>query len=76
MLKRIVSAFLAVASPARNQYISRNVKASAKAVHPIEVLDYRLRISQIGEAIRAMIVEPFPNKFLVFFTVNFDAPIL
>ncbi len=46
------------------------------AVHAIEVFNYRFGIGQTPEAIRALVVKPFANKFAVFLAINSDTPFL
>jgi hypothetical protein len=52
------------------------VKARPITVHAIEVFDHRLGISKTATAVWALVVKPLPDQFLVFLTINSDAPIL
>jgi hypothetical protein len=52
------------------------MKTRAIAIHPIEVLDYGLAISEGARAVRAFVVEPFPDQFPVFLAVDSEFPVL
>jgi hypothetical protein len=74
--QRIVPALFTVASSAGYQHVARDVEAHAITVHTVEMLDHRVIGGQIARAIRTSAIEPLANKFFVFFTVNFDQPVL
>ncbi|HTW65392.1 MAG TPA: hypothetical protein VME17_12275 [Bryobacteraceae bacterium] len=52
------------------------MKASAIAIHAVKVFDYWLSIGKMPRAVRAFVVEPLPNHFFVFLTVDSELPVL
>jgi hypothetical protein len=52
------------------------MKARAVAVHAIEVFDHWLAISERARAVRAFVVEPFPDQLPVLLAVDSEFPVL
>jgi hypothetical protein len=52
------------------------VKAYAITIHAVEMLNYGFGIRQIAGAVWALVIEPLADNLFVFFSINFNWPVL